>query len=87
MAESTGYTSPNLLEAQTLRCFITASESVVVLADHTKWGTVGLSTIAPLGVANVVITDSQMPRSAQSVLRAEVGEVVLADEDDSADGS
>lgn len=76
MGEPTGFTSPNLLEAQTLRCFIEASESLVVLADHTKWDTVGLSTIAPLAAADVVITDDAISPGALSVLGAEVGEVL-----------
>lgn len=80
MAEATGYTSPNLLEAQTLRSFVAASESVVVLADHTKWGTVGLSTIAPLNAADVVITDADLSTDAMSVLNAEVREVLVAGE-------
>ncbi len=80
MTESTGYTSPNLLEAQTLRSFVGASESVVVLADHTKWGTIGLSTIAPLNAADVLITDRAVSADGLAVLQAEVGEVVIADE-------
>ncbi len=80
MNESTGYTSPNLLEAQTLRSFIAASESVVVLADHTKWDTVGLSTITPLKTADVLITDSGLGQDAQSVVKGEVGTVIIAGE-------
>lgn len=76
MTESTGFTSPNLLEAQTLRSFVSASESVVVLADHTKWGTVGLSTIAPISTADVVITDAGIPSDGLAVLQAEVRVVV-----------
>ncbi len=78
MTETTGFTSPNLLEAQTLRSFVSASESVIVLADHTKWGTVGLSTIAPLSTADVVMTDSQIPADGLAVLQAEVRDVVVA---------
>ncbi len=78
MTESTGFTSPNLLEAQTLRSFVSASESVVVLADHTKWGTVGLSTIAPISTADVVITDAGIPSDGLAVLQAEVRDVVVA---------
>jgi DeoR/GlpR family transcriptional regulator of sugar metabolism len=38
-----GYTSPNLLEAETDRALIDAGRRLVVAADHTKWGVVGLS--------------------------------------------
>ncbi len=79
MSESAGFTSPNLLEAQTLRSFISVSSSIVVLADHTKWETVGLSTIAPLHVADMVISDSAMPSEALSTLQAEPSNIVLVD--------
>jgi DeoR/GlpR family transcriptional regulator of sugar metabolism len=79
MTDPTGFTSPNLLEAQTLRSFVAASESVVVLADHTKWGTVGLSTIAPLSTADVLVTDSLIAEDALGVLHSEIGEVVVAE--------
>jgi len=41
-----GFTTPNVLEAETDRAFVAAARRVVVLADHTKWGTFGISTIA-----------------------------------------
>jgi len=78
MAETTGYTSPNLLEAQTLKVFIDASESVIVLADHTKWGTVGLSKIGPLGVADAIVTDTLMSDAAISTLEGQVERVIVA---------
>ncbi len=78
MSESAGYTSPNLLEAQTLRSFAAAAESVVVLADHTKWDTVGLSSIGPLGLADIVVTDSSLDPSNRRVLESHVGRLVLA---------
>src|SRR4051794_9668094 len=41
-----GLTTPNLLEAETDRALISASERIVLVADHTKWGIRGLSRIA-----------------------------------------
>src|SRR6266536_1683245 len=43
-----GFTSPNLLEAETNRAVLASARRLVVLADHTKWEVVGLSTIASL---------------------------------------
>ena len=43
-----GLTTPNLLEAETDRALVAASERLVVVADHTKWGVRGLSQIAGL---------------------------------------
>jgi DeoR family fructose operon transcriptional repressor len=47
-----GFTTPNVLEAETDRAFVAAARRVVVLADHTKWGTYGISTIAALDEAD-----------------------------------
>ncbi|HEX8626855.1 MAG TPA: DeoR/GlpR family DNA-binding transcription regulator, partial [Catenuloplanes sp.] len=48
MSERAGYTTPNLMEADTNRALVAAAERLVVLADHTKWGTVGISSMARL---------------------------------------
>jgi DeoR/GlpR family transcriptional regulator of sugar metabolism len=37
-----GFTTPNLLEADVDRAFVDAAQRLVVIADHTKWGVVGL---------------------------------------------
>ena len=52
-----GFTTPNVLEAETDRAFVAAARRVVVLADHTKWGTLGISTIAALEDADELISD------------------------------
>ncbi|MBA3289756.1 MAG: DeoR/GlpR transcriptional regulator [Acidimicrobiia bacterium] len=79
MSERAGFTTPNLLEAETNRTFRQASEHLVVLADHTKWGTVGLSTIAPLKDASAVVTDDLMPTAVRTILREHVHELVIAE--------
>jgi DeoR/GlpR family transcriptional regulator of sugar metabolism len=73
-----GLSTPNLMEAETNRSFIAASRQVVLLADHTKWGTVGLSTFAGWGDLDVVITDSGLPESARKALRDTGCELVIA---------
>ena len=47
--DDAGFTTPNVLEAETDRAFLAAARRVVVLADHTKWGTLGISTDRPTG--------------------------------------
>jgi DeoR/GlpR family transcriptional regulator of sugar metabolism len=74
-----GFTSPNLLEAETNRAVLTAARRLVVLADHTKWGVVGLSTIAAIEQASVVITDSGLPEPAREALAARVGELLVVE--------
>jgi DeoR/GlpR family transcriptional regulator of sugar metabolism len=59
-----------------------AARRLVVLADHTKWGTVGLSTIARLSDADVLVTDSGLGDEARKQLIEEVGEVITVDPDE-----
>ncbi len=63
-----GYSTPNLAEAEINRAFIAAARRVVVLADHTKWGTRGLAQIAPLERADLVVSDTALPRDARQTL-------------------
>ncbi|GAA3085290.1 DeoR/GlpR family DNA-binding transcription regulator [Streptosporangium carneum] len=79
MSARAGFTTPNLLEAETNRELVASAHRLVVPADHTKWGTVGISTIAELAEAHVVITDSGLAEEARDELAAQVGELVVAD--------
>jgi len=78
MSEHAGFTTPNFMEARTNQAFIAAASRLAVVADSTKWDTVGLSTIAPLDQANVVITDDQIDPSAEAGLRSQVDDVICA---------
>jgi DeoR family glycerol-3-phosphate regulon repressor len=71
--EHAGFTTPNLLEAEMDRALIGAARKVVVLADHSKWGTVGISTIAALEDVDEVISDDSLGVEAQRILREGVG--------------
>jgi DeoR/GlpR family transcriptional regulator of sugar metabolism len=77
MTERAGYTTPNLLEADTNQAFVEASQRLIVVADHSKWNTVGLASIAPLGAADTVITDDGLDERAVETLRAHVDNVVV----------
>ncbi|MGB9374492.1 MAG: DeoR/GlpR family DNA-binding transcription regulator [Jiangellales bacterium] len=79
MTERAGFSTPNLLEADVNRAFVEAAHRLVVLADHTKWGQVGLSTIAPLDAADFVISDTGLDRADQNRLREIVGDLHLVD--------
>jgi DeoR/GlpR family transcriptional regulator of sugar metabolism len=76
--DAAGLTTPNLLESETNRALIACAAETVVLADHGKWGLVGLSRIVPLDTVDTVITDDGLPHDARAVLRSHVGELVLA---------
>ena len=73
-----GFTTPNLMESETDRALVEAGRQLVVVADHSKWGVVGLSTIVPLSDADVLITDEALTPHAREVLGGQVGELVIA---------
>jgi DeoR/GlpR family transcriptional regulator of sugar metabolism len=73
-----GFTSPNLMEAETNRALVATARRLVVLADHTKWGMVGLSEIAALRDAAVLVTDGGLDEAAREALREAVGELIVA---------
>lgn len=79
ISERRGFSTPNLMEAETNRAFVDAAERLVVLADHTKWGVAGLSSIAPLDAAESLITDARMPDAARAVLDGAIPTVVYAE--------
>jgi DeoR/GlpR family transcriptional regulator of sugar metabolism len=72
-----GFTCPNLLEAETDRALIDAGRRLVVLADHTKWGVVGIASIGDLRQADVLISDHGLSPDARTTLGAAVGELLL----------
>jgi DeoR/GlpR family transcriptional regulator of sugar metabolism len=78
MDERTGFSSPNLLEAETSRALAHAGRRLAVVADHTKWGVVGLSTIVAIEDADVVVTDDGLHSEALESLRERVSDVLVA---------
>ncbi len=85
--ERAGFTTPNLLEADTNRAFVDATDNLVVLADHTKWGVAGLTTIAGLDEATVCISDDGLSEHARATLQDHVGRLVLSSRDHTIDRS
>ena len=79
MDARTGFTTPNLMEAETDRALVDAGSRLVVVADHTKWGVIGISSFAQLDRADVLVSDVGLPNDAQDVLRDSVRELVLVD--------
>jgi DeoR/GlpR family transcriptional regulator of sugar metabolism len=79
MSTRAGFTTPNLMEAETDRAMVAAARRLAVLADHTKWGTVGLSTIARLADADVLVTDSGAGEDVCKTMAEEVGELIVVD--------
>src|SRR4051794_7984141 len=84
MDQHAGFTTPNLAEATTNRALISAAREVIVLADSSKWGVVGLADIAPLSGVDAVITDDKLPRDALEILGDRVHTVVAVHDEQSA---
>ena len=79
MDARSGLTTPNILEAETNRALIEAGRRLVVLADHTKWGVIGISAVARLEEADTIITDSGLDPAACSQIAAAVRRLMIAD--------
>ncbi|HZI96341.1 MAG TPA: DeoR/GlpR family DNA-binding transcription regulator [Actinomycetales bacterium] len=73
-----GLTTPNLVEGETDRALVSAARRLVVVADHSKWGVVGLSTIAALEEVDVLVTDDGLDPDATRAVSAAVGRLILA---------
>jgi DeoR/GlpR family transcriptional regulator of sugar metabolism len=78
MDAKAGFTCPNLMEADTDRALIEAGRRLVVVADHSKWGLVGIASIARLDQADVLITDSAMDADTLAVVTEAVPDVIVA---------
>jgi DeoR/GlpR family transcriptional regulator of sugar metabolism len=76
--ERAGLTTPNLEEAETNRALISSARQVVVTVDSTKWGVVGLSSMARLDDVDILVTDDGLDTDAQRLLSSRVGRLVLA---------
>ena len=74
-----GFTTPNLMEAEMNRAMVASAGRLVVLADHTKWGVIGLSAIAALTDASILVSDSGLTPEAREVIEGTVGELIIAD--------
>jgi DeoR/GlpR family transcriptional regulator of sugar metabolism len=79
MAQRAGLTTPNLNESETNRALAQAASRLVVVADHEKWATVGISTIVGLDEVDVLISDDGLSEDARAVLSEHVSELLIAE--------
>ncbi|MFD5560335.1 DeoR/GlpR family DNA-binding transcription regulator [Kitasatospora griseola] len=77
VSEHAGLTTPNLAEAQTNRALIASAHRTVAVADHTKWGIVGLSSFAALTDLDCFITDHDIPADARAILTETCGALLV----------
>ncbi|MFF9277909.1 DeoR/GlpR family DNA-binding transcription regulator [Streptomyces griseosporeus] len=80
-----GLSTPNLAEAETNRRLVQSARRVVVVADHTKWGTVGLSSFAKLEQVDTWVTDTGLPEEARAEVSEHVRQLVVAGDPEAAD--
>ncbi|WP_409473914.1 DeoR/GlpR family DNA-binding transcription regulator [Streptomyces sp. HC307] len=80
-----GLSTPNLAEAETNRRLVQSARRVVVVADHTKWGTVGLSSFATLEQVDTLVTDSGLPTDARAEISEHLRHLVVAGEEEDAE--
>ncbi|MFJ4468441.1 DeoR/GlpR family DNA-binding transcription regulator [Streptomyces sp. NPDC089424] len=80
-----GLSTPNLAEAETNRRLVQSARRVVVVADHTKWGTVGLSSFATLDQVDTLVTDSGLADEAREEIAEHLRQLIVAGEDEGAD--
>jgi DeoR/GlpR family transcriptional regulator of sugar metabolism len=75
-----GLSTPNLAEAETNRRLVQSARRVVVIADHTKWGTVGLSSFATLDQVDTWVTDAGLPAEAREEMAEHPTRLLVAGE-------
>ncbi len=75
---SHGVTTANLLEAEVDRSMVEAASEVIVVADSSKIGVIGLTTILPVTNIDKLITDDEAPADFLAALREQGVEVILA---------
>lgn len=75
--ERAGLTTPNLVEAEANRALIASARKVVVVADSSKWGVVGLSSMARLDEVDILIMDAGLAAEAKRVLQSRVGRLLV----------
>jgi DeoR/GlpR family transcriptional regulator of sugar metabolism len=78
MSSEAGFTTPNLLEAETNQALIASARRVVVVADHTKWGVRGLSRIADLNAADMIVSDNGLGADARRAIKEQGVTLLLA---------
>jgi DeoR/GlpR family transcriptional regulator of sugar metabolism len=72
-----GLTTPNIAEASMDRQMISIAKEVIVVADHSKFGKVFFSHIAPLQAVHTVITDRGLNKDTCDKIRDKGIQLIL----------
>jgi DeoR/GlpR family transcriptional regulator of sugar metabolism len=77
MNEHAGFTTSNLMEAEINRALVASASQLIVVADHTKWGMTGVSSMAELDDATMLVTDSGLPSAVVKRLSERIETVIV----------
>lgn len=72
-----GFTEFNLEDTLIKKAMIRRAKEITVVADSSKFGQVAFTVIAPLGVANRIITDDALPQQTADKIRELGIELIL----------
>lgn len=73
-----GLTNDDLSETMTDRAIIQFAPEVILVADHSKFGTVSTALVAPVSAVHKLVTDDKAPRDMVAKLRELGIDVILA---------
>jgi DeoR/GlpR family transcriptional regulator of sugar metabolism len=85
MDPRSGFTTPNVLEADTDRALAAAGRRLVVVADSSKWGVIGISSIARFDEADTLVTDGGLGPEARAIATERIRELLIAPGQETAD--
>jgi DeoR/GlpR family transcriptional regulator of sugar metabolism len=73
-----GLTNDYVPETQTDRAIINIGHQVIVVADHSKWGTISTAFLAPLSIVHTLVTDSGTDPEIAEAMREQGVNLVIA---------
>lgn len=73
-----GITNDYMPETQTDRAIIKLGQKIILVADHTKFGTVSTAFLAPLEDVDVIVTDNNIAQEYIEALRDKGIEILIA---------
>jgi DeoR/GlpR family transcriptional regulator of sugar metabolism len=77
-ATEAGFSNNNALVVSHQRKMIEAARKVIIVADHTKFGRGAVIYLAPLDIADIVVSDIALAPGYQDLLHSYGAEVLLA---------
>jgi DeoR family transcriptional regulator, fructose operon transcriptional repressor len=75
---ASGFSNNNTLVVGSEQKMIEVAARIIIVADHTKFGRGGMIPVAPLGAADIVVSDTGLAPDHVSMLRESGIEVILA---------